>query len=38
MFPCLYDKSCRLYRDRGVVRNAWVEIAEKLRFLEAGKC
>ena len=38
MFPCLYDKSCRLYRDRGVVRNAWVEIVEKLGFLEAGKC
>ena len=37
-FPCLYGKSSRSYRDRGVVRNAWVEVAKKLNFLEDGKC
>ena len=36
-FRCLYDKSSRSYWDGGVVRNAWVEIAEKLEFLEDGK-
>ena len=29
-FPCLYDKSSHSYLDRGVVKNAWVEVAGKL--------
>ena len=33
-FPCLYHKSCRSHRERNVVRNAWVEVAKKLDFLE----
>ena len=38
IFPCLYEESSRSYRNRGLVRNAWVEFAEKLEFLEDGKC
>ena len=26
-FPCLYDKSSRLYRERDVLGNVWVETA-----------
>ena len=37
-FPCLYDKSGRSYRDRGIIRKAWVEVAKKLEFLEDDKC
>ena len=37
-FLCLYDKNSCSYRDEGVVRNAWVEVAEKLEFLEDGQC
>ena len=37
-FPCLYDKSSRSYRDRGIIRKAWVEVAKKLEFLEDDKC
>ena len=36
-FPC-NDRSSRSYWDRGVVRNAWVKVAEKLEFLEDCKC
>ena len=37
-FPCLHDKSGRLYRDRGIVRNAWLEVSKKLEFLKDDKC
>ena len=37
-FPCCYDKSSCSYRDRGTVRNAWVEVTEKLETLEDVKC
>ena len=37
-FPCLYDKSSPSYRNRGDVRYVWAEVAEKLEFLEDGKC
>ena len=37
-FPCWYDKSSRWYRGTGVARNAWVEVAKKLAWLEDGKC
>ena len=33
-FPSLCDKSSRSFQNRPVVRNAWVEVAEKLEFLE----
>ena len=36
MFPCLHDKGSRSYWERDVVRNTWVENAEKLEFLEDG--
>ena len=29
-FPCLYDKSSRSYQQRDVVKNAWVQLTEKL--------
>ena len=32
-FPCLYDKSSCSYRNRGVVRDAWVEVAKKLELV-----
>lgn len=31
------EKSSRSYRERDVVRNAWVQVSEKLEFLEGGK-
>ena len=37
-FPCLNDKSSPSYRNRGNVRYVWAEVAEKLEFLEDGKC
>ena len=36
--PYLYDKSSPSYIERDVVRNAWVEVGEKLKFLESYKC
>ena len=36
IFPCLYDGSSRSYRDKSIVGNAWVELAEKLEFSEHG--
>ena len=38
IFPCFYQESSRSYRNWGLVRNAWVEVAEKLEFLGDGKC
>ena len=38
MFPCLYDKTRRSYRERerDVLGNAWVVVAKKLEFFEDG--
>ena len=35
-FHCFYDKSSRSYQERNTVRNALVEVAENLKFLEDG--
>ena len=35
-FPCLYDKSSCSYWQIDVVKNASVEVTEKLWFLEDG--
>ena len=34
--PCLYEKGSRSYRQRDILRNASMEVAEKLEFLEDG--
>ena len=37
-YPCLYDKSKISYKQRGVDRNAWSKVAEKLDFIQNGIC
>ena len=37
-FPSLYDNGSRSCRERGVVKNTWLEVAnKKTKFLEDGK-
>ena len=36
-FPCFYNKSAKSYKETHVVRNAWVEVALNLEFMEDGK-
>ena len=37
LFPCLYDKTEKGYKEADVVADAWDRIAEKLDFIEDGK-
>ena len=34
LYPTLYDKSDKGYKERHVVMNAWNKVAEKLEFVE----
>ena len=36
LFPVLYDKTEKGYKEKDVVTNAWVIVAEKLDFIENG--
>ena len=36
IFPVLYDKSEKGYKEKDVVSNAWGKVAEKLDFIENG--
>ena len=36
LYPCLYDKSHKSYKEKDVVQNAWQEIAEELEFITDG--
>ena len=35
-YPCIYDKSEKLYKERNVSRYALSKVAEKLDFLRNG--
>ena len=37
IYPCLYDKSEKSYKERNVNRNAWSKVAERLDFLISYK-
>ena len=37
LYPCLYDKSTKGYKEKYVVANAWTKVAELLSFVENGK-
>jgi len=37
LYPCLYDKGRKEYKDKFVAENAWTEVADKLSFIETGK-
>ena len=37
LYPCLFDKADKGYKERDCVENAWQEVAQKLSFLETGK-
>ena len=36
VFPCLYDKTTKGYKEKDVVANAWNSVAEQLNFIEDG--
>jgi hypothetical protein len=36
LFPCLFDKTTKGYKEKDVVANAWNSIAEQLEFIENG--
>ena len=36
MFPCLYDKTVKGYKEKEAVQNAWDAVAESLDFVEDG--
>ena len=36
MFPCLYDKTKKGYKEKDAVQNAWNAVAESLDFVEDG--
>ena len=33
-YPCLYDKSCKDYKDRNCVGNAWAKVDKELGYEE----
>ena len=33
-YPCLYDKSKKEYKDKYVTKNAWIEVADQLDFIQ----
>ena len=37
LFPVLYDKKCKGYKERDAVNNAWAAVAEDLDFAENGE-
>ena len=37
LFPCLYDKTEKGYKDADILMDAWNAIAAKLDFIEDGK-
>ena len=37
-FPCLYDKSCKEYREKDRVANAWKKVEEELGYEEGKVC
>ena len=36
-FPCVYNKIAKSYKERHVMRNAWAEMAENLKFVKDVK-
>ena len=38
MYPCLYDKTTKGYKEIGVLQNSWNAVAELLEFFEDGTC
>ena len=30
--PCLYDKTCRGFKDSSIVDNAWLNVSERLKL------
>ena len=37
LYPPLYDKSDKGYKERHVVMKAWNKVAERLNFVEDGR-
>ena len=35
-YPCLFNKSQKMYKERDVVKNAWEAVASELHFIEDG--
>ena len=33
-YPCLYDKSKKEYKDKNITKNAWIEVADQLDFIQ----
>ena len=33
-YPCLYDKTCKHYKDKHCVENAWAEVDKELGYEE----
>ena len=38
MYPCLYDKKTKGYKEKDVIQNSWNAVAELLEFIEDGTC
>ena len=38
MYPCLYDKTTKGFKEIGVLQNSWNAVAELLQFVEDGTC
>ena len=38
MYPCLYDKTTKGYKEKDVLQNSWNAVAELYEFVEDGTC
>ena len=38
MYPSLYDKMTKGYKEKDVLQNSWNAVAELLEFVEDGTC
>ena len=38
MYPCLYDKTTKGYKEKDVLQNSWNAVAELLEFVEDSTC
>lgn len=37
LFPCLFDKTDKGYKERECIANAWQQVASSLDFIDDGK-
>ena len=38
MYPCLYDKTTKGYKEKDILQNSWNAVAELLEFVEDSTC